>query len=148
MWKPIYGNPTTKSTVVYLKASFLVFHFASTTAIYELVNKISNNWFLVKKDARAITKCSVKRTSTKIFKTHQSVQLICICSNKTEKREITQICVCAKFKMLLGQYGSVTGFMEQCEVMKSVHCQLIFTNEITLVVKQTQNKHCKSANTL
>lgn len=31
-----------------------------------------------------------------------------------------------KFKILLGQYGSVTGFMEQCEVMKSVHCQLIF----------------------
>jgi hypothetical protein len=85
------------------------------------MNKISNNWFLVKKDARAIAKCSVRRMSTKIFKTHQSVKLICIYGNKTERCEITQIKYVQKFKIMLGQYDSVTGFMELCVVIKSVY---------------------------
>jgi hypothetical protein len=86
----MYGNLTIKSTVVYLQAGFLVFHFVSTTAIYELINKILNNWFLVKKDSRAIAKCSDRSMSPKIFKMHQSVKLICTCSHKTEMRETKQ----------------------------------------------------------
>jgi CRISPR/Cas system-associated endonuclease Cas1 len=90
------------------------------------MNKISNNWFPVKKDARVITKCSVRRMSIKIFKMHQSVILICICSNKTERCvKLYKFRYVQKFKILLGQYGSVTGFMEQCAVNKSINRQLI-----------------------
>jgi hypothetical protein len=130
LWKPIYGNRTTKSTVVYLKAGSLDFHFASTRAIYELMNKISN-WFLVKNEARATTKCSIRRMSTKIFKMHQSVKLICICSNKTERYEITQIQVCAKTQNFVGTVWFCDRFYGTVCSDEVGTLPAYFTNEIT-----------------
>jgi len=64
--------------------------------------------------------------STKIFKTYQFVKLIYICSQKKLKGvKLHKFRYAQKFKILLGHYGSVIGFMEQCVVMKSVHCELI-----------------------
>jgi hypothetical protein len=158
--KPIYGNRATKSTVAYLKVGCLVFHFASTSAIYKSMNEISNNRFLVKNDARANTNCSVRKMSTTIFKTHQYVILICICSHKTEWYETTQIQRCAKIQNFVGTvrfcnwfYGTVcddevgtlpTYFTN--EIKLSSRLKICTASRQILYKAQLRNHHARSNN--